>query len=146
MRGPSAKFISQRDVMGCGIACVAMLVGASYATVKRDFAQGMGSNHDLNTEGTTSKDIRRLLATYGLVMGTFRRLPKLRDKQKQVLKGLANRCIVRTRTQADGSWHWLLYSDDLDGLADPELNRDGKRKKSIGRVLTGYYPIEEKAQ
>ena len=103
--------IVQKDDVGCGIACVAMLSGQTYTSVRQlMFPDGKVS-------ATSTAQIRSALADLGCDTGTG--LVPLRGRNYRELTGDAvlnvwprknNRC-----------WHWVVWDAARKRVLDPSV-------------------------
>lgn len=94
------KRVIQLDEMGCGIACVAAVVGRSYTAVKRtSIAHGIHSYAEPCS--TDIGQLRSLLACHGV---TTRRACFTRSWRS--VKELA---IVGLSRELRQGWHWVVY-------------------------------------
>jgi len=55
----SAKSVTQEDLLGCGIACVAFICNVSYRTAKKQYFRNLG---DANKTGYLCKDLVKALS------------------------------------------------------------------------------------
>lgn len=96
MSTPFLKVIPQRHESDCGVACLAMLLGASYEVVLMAF------RHNVMAQGTT---LRQLLAAGGRLGKTLRWTRKV-DLEADT--GLLSLASARWTTH-----HMVLLKDDL---------------------------------
>lgn len=65
MDGP-VKWVRQEDAFGCGVACMAMLMGCSYAEAKARYCAIYPNREALTTSGITGWEVDAVTAAYGL--------------------------------------------------------------------------------
>src|SRR5689334_19055470 len=100
--GRTIYLVTQSDLTGCGIACVAMVLGMSYRGAKRLIF----GNVDWRPHfGTTTKNLANALRQRGLAVRD--RLTACRGNWPD----LPNLCIVKVRPPGcrRKEWHWVLY-------------------------------------
>jgi ABC-type bacteriocin/lantibiotic exporter with double-glycine peptidase domain len=102
------KLVEQLDNDGCGLACVAMIVGTSYSTIKK------AADTILNTPehrrhpsylGTSAKHLNALLNSYGMWCSKRRIQVDNSDL-------LPDDCILAVRTpyiKNKKDWHWVIF-------------------------------------
>lgn len=94
------KRVIQLDDMGCGIACVASVVGRSYTAVKRtSIAHGVHSYAE--PYSTDIHELRSLLACHGIASR-----PARFTRSWGAIKELA---IVGISRNLRCGWHWVVY-------------------------------------
>jgi ABC-type bacteriocin/lantibiotic exporter with double-glycine peptidase domain len=105
--------VVQEDETGCGIACVAMLSGQSYAAIKRLFVQKIFQRRRQKL-WTRHSDIQKALAEFGIE--TRRR----RFKQWKNIQGIA--VVPIDRRKKGYYWHWVIaiVKDNKIRILDPE--------------------------
>jgi ABC-type bacteriocin/lantibiotic exporter with double-glycine peptidase domain len=103
------KCVRQKDASGCGIACVAIVTGTPYETVKR-LMFGDIKRRGFHTE---TLDLKRALRQLGRKPGA-RAIPL----QGRHLSDLNFQAIVATnRNPAGTRWHWVVW--DGKKVLDP---------------------------
>ena len=102
--------VIQEETAGCGIACVANIVGVSYADAKRKASELGISADDIALYSDTGY-VRRLLAEYGvetsaaeIPFGSWVELPNL-----------ALLSIKYREESGRPLWHWVVFKRDLNG-------------------------------
>ena len=103
------RCIVQKDPLGSGIACVAMLAGKSYGAVAKEmFPDGVVPH-------TNTGDLRKALAACGLEPA--RHLVPFRSTKYQDLKDNA---ILKVNPRRGGAeWHWVVWDAGRRRLLDP---------------------------
>ena len=130
------KRVKQDHETGCGIACVATLVGTKYNDVFKKAKHLFGWNENDDGFYTKGKDLRNLLLEFNIKSERGRRIGSW--------KALIEKCPVAiVAINPDGKyWHWVVFvktSDDcvvLDPRSKREIRRDFKRMK-----IRSYIPI-----
>lgn len=97
--------IVQRQQNDCGVACVAMLAGVSYAVAKNILFP------DSDASYTMTRDLRVALIALG--MKPAPRLIPLRSRLLQAIPGAA---LLKTAPNGRG-WHWCVW--DGKRVLDP---------------------------
>jgi ABC-type bacteriocin/lantibiotic exporter with double-glycine peptidase domain len=118
--------IVQTDNTGCGIACLAMLAGVSYAEARRAV---FGRYHPGDCS-TSTGELRRGLRKLGIRAG--KRLIPLRGRR---LRSLETDAILKVNLGLDGYWHWVVWDAGRQVLRDPRRT-PYKRCRAIS-----YLPI-----
>ena len=120
--------IVQKDDVGCGVACVSMLTGQSYAAVRRSmFPTG-------ESIGTKTKDLRKALRTFGCDVGE--RLNPLRTRHYSKLQFDA---ILKVWPKKNGTWHWVVWDAGAKRILDP-LEPPYKRIRAISYLRVTRIP------
>jgi len=118
------KLVEQLDNDGCGLACVAMIVGETYPVIKNM------TNSILNTPkhrrhpsylGTSAKHLNALLEEYGMWCSKRRLAVNTIDE-------LPNDVILAVRTphiRNKKNWHWVVFkrTNDTYEIYDPGYNK-----------------------
>ena len=90
------KRVQQETTFGCGRACLAMILGVSFADVQEMF--------NPRKEFTSTKDLIRVLHENGFNCPD--RLQRVTAKRK-----LSNLCIAKISFKRyKGRWHWVVIS------------------------------------
>lgn len=120
--------IQQQDVMGCGVACVAMLAGQSYSTI-RDL---MYPNRPDTVPGTNGKQLRDALARYGC-----RTLKLVRFKKGATYQSLTFDAVLRVGfTNRNDGGHWVVWDSERRRVLDPAREEAGRyRPRSYLQVM-----------
>lgn len=130
------KRIRQKDGTGCGIACVAMVVGESYATVMKVARDIFQWEKDKRSFYTTSSQLRNLLLAF--------ELQSQRGRSVRHLLSLPDLAIVGiNHNRKTNNWHWVVFrrEPDHEYVLDP-LSKHIYRS-SLSRIrLHSCIPIE----
>jgi hypothetical protein len=119
--------IQQKLTIDCGIACPAMLSGASYAVARAEIFQGE------KVTRTTAAKLRDALRKFGVALA-----PKptyVKGRPIEALSGLAKDALVKTNV-SNGDWHWMVW----DGARNKHI--DPKKKPLKKPKLHSYFVIE----
>ncbi len=144
LKGGRMQRVEQPDGTGCGLACVAMLAGRSYATVKEKAIKltlydGFGTKRNYRT---LARHLRRLGEAYSLCLGPrvefARRRRHVRtslDEFERYMKARepSAHALVATHRKED-EWHWVVWDSDRGRLLDP-------RKPPRTRDIRPWYYI-----
>jgi len=126
------KRVIQLDDKGCGIACVAAVVGRSYTAVKRtSFAQGVHSY--VQPYSTDIYELRSLLACHGIVSRPVRF-----TRSWKRIKELA---IVGISRDLRYGWHWVVYVPGTGRgyVRDPSPTIQSARRVDFHRMPVRLY-------
>jgi ABC-type bacteriocin/lantibiotic exporter with double-glycine peptidase domain len=127
----------QRDVTGCGLACVSMLAGVTYASVKSR-AIALGLVESRGPFYTCSADLRKLLLSFDLTSKQGRKVTSWQS--------VSTLAIVAINHQAaSDTWHWVVYiSSGNDAyVLDPRAKIKTARRVDFGRMhLRSFIPID----
>ena len=106
----AVRRIIQKDEMGCGVACVAMLSGRTYAEVRRRmFGDG-------EVAGTKAPFLREHLERLGCRVDALR----LKPLKKLRYSDLEYDAILKVWPRQDGNWHWVVWDSCRRRVLDPE--------------------------
>jgi len=113
--------VQQLDDDGCGLACVAMVTGKTYPSIRRDYPDGV--------DGTHLRHLRRLLRKHRAGCGD--RMIPLRTRQPSDLPFDA---IIKINPRQDGKeWHWVIWDHRRRRILDPK-NPPYKRLRYVSYV------------
>lgn len=132
--------VTQQDLMGCGIACVAFICGIGYKTAKRRYFRGLG---DANRRGYLCRDMVTALSATGR-----RYIYKYLKRRMRYPPGTI---VFIRRSKRYPVGHYLAKSGK--GWMDPWMNfdsvtadishaRSGFRQRCLGRRSTPYAQSE----
>lgn len=117
------RHVAQLDKNGCGVACVAMLVGITYRESRRLM---FGSETPSRTYTAT---LRNALRHHRI--RTASRLVPLRTRSHEALRHDA---ILKVNVARDGDrWHWIVWDAARHKLLDP-LKRSKWKPKRVRAV------------
>ena len=121
------KRIIQKDELGCGVACVAMLAGRTYAAVRREMLL------DGEVNATSASTLRKHLKRLGCEVGA-RRLLKMPGHYS------ALRCdaILRVWPHVDGLHHWVVWDKRRELVLDPA------ETPYVNFKATHYLPVRQR--
>ena len=116
------KLVLQEDPSGCGIACLAIILGCSYSRAK---SLAFGATYPGYDFRTTTKDLVRVLRSQGASVhdrltrssGNWSDLPDL-----CIVKIVEGGCAPR-------DWHWVVFARGVRGsvVLDPARDVPWKR-------------------
>lgn len=98
------KTVIQEEISGCGIACVAMLAGQSYAEAKRK-ANQLGIFSEDEKLWSETGHVRRLLKEYGIKASET----EIPFSTWSVLPNLALLAIKYHLEGGRPFWHWTVF-------------------------------------
>lgn len=93
--------VMQGHKRGCGVACVAMVVGLSYWQTFHEFPLDVQDRISRDIKGTTTGDLRKVLAAFG------HKIPARRTPTKKWPK---EPCIAAVDVKRNGNWHWVIWT------------------------------------
>lgn len=131
------KRIIQDDATGCGLACVAMIAGATYAEAKK-VALDSGILKLQKTFYTTSNNLIRLLECFDIKAKIGRKVSYWSSIQSVSIVAINFR-------EGSNSWHWVVYvPDENQGyVLDPHKKIKTDQRIDFSRMrLRSYIPIE----
>ncbi|GAA5172399.1 cysteine peptidase family C39 domain-containing protein [Viridibacterium curvum] len=130
------KRVIQEDSTGCGLACIAMMVGTRYKTIKKqahellhDWPSGPRSFY---TEPT---HLKTLLKAHSIEYGHYRRTSNWRQIKAEL-------AIAAINLQKNGNWHWVVFKQQANDayILDPRAKQE--KRRDFGRAkLHAYLPI-----
>jgi ABC-type bacteriocin/lantibiotic exporter with double-glycine peptidase domain len=123
--------VQQCDDAGCGIACVAMVTGEAYTTIKKYFVQAGLLGHN-GKPHTRHYQLRNGLSGLGI------------SSEKRIFrcwKAIDTPAIVPTNRDKYGGWHWVVFVPDRNRpyILDPAPRRLGRRYSFRGLKARGFY-------
>jgi ABC-type bacteriocin/lantibiotic exporter with double-glycine peptidase domain len=105
------RYVAQKEVCGCGLACIASIVGRSYEEVQ--VVSEFLLEHNCENVGTTTFELHVILLAYGY--STPRRLIPFRNKfHKKKLSDLETDALLKV-----GEWHWCVWDAKRKRVIDP---------------------------
>jgi len=106
------RYTKQKTKTDCGVACVAMLAGVSWAKA-RDALNFEKHETDFRTnKDSMSTALRRL----GVI--TAERLVVCKNPERLQMDAL-----LRTNLLANGNWHWAVWDAKKQKILDPYYKR-----------------------
>jgi len=126
----------QRDPTGCGIACVAMLAGVSYAAVK-SVAESLGIRIDDPALWSGTAHVRSLLRHYGvraaLAETPFAGWEKLPDTALLATRWHLHKDVPH--------WHWSVFIRNAGRpeVLDPKAALQRHRRSDFGRIRPQWF-------
>lgn len=135
--GCRVRKIRQKDPLGCGVACVAMVTGRDYATVRQMFLDAQIGTRKGRPLATNFTELQKALALLGV------------DSQRKRFEGwdsIQGVGIVAVESCEGGSnsWHWVVVeSHACFGLVlhDPDFHLPCFSTKSPAGVQA--HPLSE---
>jgi hypothetical protein len=128
--------VVQRDVTGCGIACVAALSGVTYSQA-RSVAHGLGISAEDPRLWSDTKYVRTLLHHYDI---------RAADKEQpfhswNALPDVALLAIKWRRVRGRAFWHWVVFCRGRHGtvVLDPKRGLRTNRRTDFGRIKPKWF-------
>lgn len=132
------KLIKQVDVEGCGIACVAMLLGKSYETVREELFRAMKWTAETQSLRTHADGLMKILA------GVQHKKVKYRS-----FDSIQSVSILAVNPLSKEDYHWVVAfrSNGCLWIADPELGElyryhNWSEDEEGGYTLANYSSIK----
>lgn len=130
------KPVIQQDPTGCGIACVAMLAGASYAAVK-DVAENLGIRSDDPALWSGTERVRRLLRHYDIRAAAT-------ESPFTNWEALPETALLATNWhlhQGLPHWHWTVFTRTAERplVLDPKAALKQHRRSDFGRIRPKWF-------
>jgi len=129
------KRIIQEHGTGCGIACVAMIAGSTYAEVMNVARQLFGWPASQRSFYTSSGQLRQLLEVF--------RVPSQQGRAVRNWSSLPDAAVVGINHNKNyDTWHWVVFCRAEEGefVLDPRSKRD--KRTDFGRMsLRSYIPV-----
>jgi ABC-type bacteriocin/lantibiotic exporter with double-glycine peptidase domain len=125
------RLVKQRRTVDCGVACVAMVSGYSYATAKAAIAE----DDDSRSLRTDNANLRGALARLGVKVGS-RAIPR------STFAGLNRRSIVAINyDRKRNTWHWVVFEPDPKGgfVLDPRPTVKRNKRRDLHNLKIEWY-------
>lgn len=126
------KYRKQEHVLGCGLACVAMIANCSYYEVKYDYDELFGAPERVYNKvrrrtaldyGTTASDLRNLLKIYDIQ--SYKRFRKF--KSWDDLPNTAILAVNYREFENYTAWHWVVFDRESNAVYDPWVSEQQKK-------------------
>ncbi|MFW5910855.1 MAG: hypothetical protein ACOCUJ_03350 [Thiohalospira sp.] len=137
------KAIVQEEKTGCGLACVAMLAGESYQSV-REVAAGLGIHASDEALWSDTTHVRRLLDYYGIQ-------PAPEERPFTAWAELPGCALLATKHHYEGGrpfWHWVVFVREPAGavVLDPAVYlADNRRTDWAGIDVAWSIPVSRRS-
>ncbi|WP_380872311.1 hypothetical protein [Sphingomonas sp. DBB INV C78] len=120
--------VTQKDEEGCGIACVAMLAGTTYAVVAKTYRRVCGKKPGDKVEGTALSELKEIMRQHGVqIEGRGRWIGRRRPDELD----LDCPALIKMNPRQEGErWHWAIWDHRGRTLLDPKVPAY-KRQKFI---------------
>lgn len=129
------KLIRQEHRTGCGIACVAMISGATYAEVMSVAPEVLDWSESKRTFYTSSSQLQSLLLKMNI--------SALKGRSVRKWSSLPDTAIVGiNHNEKNDTWHWVVFRREArkEYVLDPQSKREAR--KDFGRMrLRSCIPI-----
>lgn len=125
--------IVQKDPSGCGIACAAMIAGATYAAARKSAIE-LGIVENEPPHNTESRDLIALLGSLGVTACRGRRVSHWSSLRMLSIVGINYRA-------SDEGWHWVVYVPNPQGgyVLDPNTRIQANRRTDFSRMKPHRY-------
>ena len=127
------RLIKQDDDNGCGLACVAMVAGTSYAAVRRTYRDVCRKKRTDDVGTTSLSKLKEIMRRHDVAIdGRMKRS----DQQPRDLD-LDFDALLKVNTRLEGQeWHWVIWDHRRGLVLDP------KRPPYQRLKLVGYWKLQ----
>lgn len=126
------RHVKQKTETDCGVACVAMLAGVSWAKAR----DALDFERNDTAFWTDMDSMKTALKRLGVI--TAERLSVCKNP-----KNLQTDALLRTNLLANGNWHWAVWDARRQKILDPYYKRT--RPLSCLIVLRRKQPVSKPA-
>ena len=126
--------VKQEDKTGCGLACIAMLAGKRYATIRaramtirEDLCEGFGKRRNFKTRPS---DLKKLAKEFELCLGRKVQFPDPKpmniENFTRFMNDLELGCDAvlainpNPRKNGEWHWHWVVWDCERGRVLDPK--------------------------
>lgn len=131
------KRVIQEDSTGCGIACIAMVAGISYAEAKQITLNNEILKKSVKNFYTTTKDLVNILNSIGIESSKGRKVRYWSSINTISIVGI-------NFLETTDTWHWVLFipNEDTGYVLDPSKRVKTEKRTDFSRMrLRSYIPI-----
>ncbi|NWK59845.1 hypothetical protein HYI04_10685 [Acinetobacter sp. SwsAc2] len=131
------KRVIQEDSTGCGIACIAMVAGISYAEAKQITLNNEILKKSVKNFYTTTKDLVNVLNSIGIESSKGRKVRYWSSINTISIVGI-------NFLETTDTWHWVLFipNEDTGYVLDPSKRVKTEKRTDFSRMrLRSYIPI-----
>jgi ABC-type bacteriocin/lantibiotic exporter with double-glycine peptidase domain len=131
------KFVKQKEISGCAVACIAMVLGKTYDEIAADFQNNFSEN-GIELEKTVS-----YLADFGfeIIQKEVVAYNNVKFGKDELLKPFAPVHIVRIKLKFDSTYGHLVVMDGSGKLYCPDESTEEKIKNSfVITTVLGLFP------
>ena len=131
------KRVIQEDSTGCGIACIAMVAGISYAEAKQITLNNEILKKSVKNFYTTTKDLVNVLNSIGIESSKGRKVRYWSSINTISIVGI-------NFLETTDTWHWVLFipNKDTGYVLDPSKRVKTEKRTDFSRMrLRSYIPI-----
>ena len=131
------KRVIQEDSTGCGIACIDMVAGISYAEAKQITLNNEILKKSVKNFYTTTKDSVNVLNSIGIESSKGRKVRYWSSINTISIVGI-------NFLETTDTWHWVLFipNEDTGYVLDPSKRVKTEKRTDFSRMrLRSYIPI-----
>ena len=123
------KRVIQEDSTGCGIACIAMVAGISYAEAKQITLNNEILKKSVKNFYTTTKDLVNVLNSIGIESSKGRKVRYWSSINTISIVGI-------NFLETTDTWHWVLFipNEDTGYVLDPSKRVKTEKRTEPYRV------------
>ena len=127
------RIVKQDDPTGCGIACIAMLAGTDYSSVKELAVKQIEFDNSV-TFYTDTNDLKKLGKNFNIELGEQRDF-----KSFQELPEIAILAINYNKNSE--RWHWVVYrrNSNDEFVCDPRKTIKTDKRRDFGRIKAKWF-------
>jgi hypothetical protein len=129
--------VCQEHRTGCGIACVAAMVGIEYSSVMEVARDSFGWHHTQRSFYTSPAQLQELLAAFSVKYKKYRLIKNWSSLPDCAIAGI-------NYSEKTGNWHWVIFrrEGNLEYVLDPKSKRE--LRTDFGRMrLMSCIPIAQ---
>ena len=116
--GSFMRLIKQRDDAGCGLACAAMVSGATYAAVRKTYRAITKTTRTDKVVATKLELLKEIMQRHGIAIEGRARKFGGRDPEELDLNCDA---LVKVNPRLEGEeWHWVVWDHRRNRVLDPK--------------------------
>jgi hypothetical protein len=112
------RLVKQEDDEGCGLACIAMVAGTTYAAVRKTYREVLGIERSDKIKPTGLPVLKEIMRRHGVVIEGRMRHFKGRTPDEL---GLDYSALLKINPRREGDeWHWVIWDHTRGRMLDPK--------------------------
>ena len=134
------KTVIQEDNNGCGLACVAMLAGEAYSTIKTRYVNYIQKKYGGRSEAIGFDDIKMFLRDYNIKISNQKNFDDWNDivvqrKNEALLVAINGKDLP----SGDDFWHWVIYDGENNLVRDPNNKVKNHERTDFSRMRPYFF-------
>ena len=128
------KIVVQEEPTGCGIACVAMIAGRTYAEVK-EIANAQGIYAEDEELFTATKYVRKLLSDFNVKISEV-------EQPFSSWEAMPDKALLATKYRVENDcarWHWSVYISNPVSVLDPAAYLSENIRKDFDHISVKWF-------